>query len=90
MSKTQYAVDGKIKDASYTQPAVKIRVFINGDASFRGQILFVSPKKMSSLEVLLDNITRILRPNFGAVRSLYVPYSRRKIKVINRVLQAVK
>jgi len=51
------------------------------NSEFKGYKIYVSQKAFPSLPSLLDNITRIIRPVFGAVRSLVIPYSKVKIKV---------
>lgn len=50
-----------------------IRLMRNGDPFFTGRNFVINQKKYPMLDVFLDDASRALRANFGAVRSIYTP-----------------
>ncbi|CAF4498513.1 unnamed protein product [Rotaria sp. Silwood1] len=50
-----------------------IRLMRNGDPFFTGRNFVINQKKYPMLDVFLDDASRTLRANFGAVRSIYTP-----------------
>ncbi|CAF2120918.1 unnamed protein product [Rotaria magnacalcarata] len=50
-----------------------IRLMRNGDSFFTGRNFVINQKKYPMLEVFMDDASRTLRANFGAVRCIYTP-----------------
>ncbi|CAF3564224.1 unnamed protein product [Rotaria socialis] len=50
-----------------------IRLMRNGDSFFTGRNFVINQKKYPMLDVFLDDASRTLRANFGAVRCIYTP-----------------
>lgn len=50
--------------------AKTIHVYINGDIFFEAKAIVVHPKSTRNFESLLNGLTDVLNPKFGAVRHL--------------------
>ena len=50
-----------------------IRLMRNGDPHFPGRTFVINHRKYPMLEVFLDDASRVLHANFGAIRQLYTP-----------------
>ena len=50
-----------------------VRLMRNGDQFFPGRVFVINQRKYPMLDVFLDDASRTLHANFGAVRNIYTP-----------------
>ncbi len=50
-----------------------IRLMRNGDPHYPGRAFVINHRKYPMLEVFLDDASRVLHANFGAIRQIYTP-----------------
>lgn len=62
-----------------------IHVFINGDIFFEAKAVVVHPKSTRNFEALLNRLTDILNPKFGAVLHLKTPDGGTEIKGLDEL-----
>jgi len=60
-----------------------VRLMRNGDPYFTGRTFVINQKKYPMLDVLLDDASQALRPNFGAVRCIYTPKHGTRVRDIS-------
>lgn len=60
-----------------------IRLMKNGDPYFTGRTFVINQKKYPVLGVFLDDASRALAANFGAVRCVYTPKHGRRLRDIS-------
>lgn len=54
--------------------------YINGDEFNVPKKILVNPKRDRTFNAFLDYATRVLNPRFGAVRNIYTPEGRHRIR----------
>ncbi|XP_052085820.1 doublecortin domain-containing protein 2-like isoform X1 [Mytilus californianus] len=55
-------------------------VYVNGDEHFLPKKLLVNPKRDRTYNAFLDYATKVLNPRYGAVRNIYTPEGRHRIR----------
>ena len=60
-----------------------IRLMRNGDPFFTGRTFVINQKKYPMLDVFLDDASKALAANFGAVRCIYTPKHGRRLQDIS-------
>ena len=60
-----------------------VRLMKNGDPFFTGRPFMINQKKYPLLDVFLDDASKALSANFGAVRCIYTPKHGRRIQDIS-------
>ena len=60
-----------------------IRLMRNGDPFFTGRTFVINQKKYPMLDVFLDDASKALSANFGAVRCIYTPKNGRRVQDIS-------
>ena len=60
-----------------------VRLMRNGDPFFTGRTFVINQKKYPMLDVFLDDASKALSANFGAVRCIYTPKHGRRLQDIS-------
>lgn len=60
-----------------------VRLMRNGDPFFTGRTFVINQKKYPMLDVFLDDASKALAANFGAVRCIYTPKHGRRLQDIS-------
>jgi len=61
------------------EPARNVVVYLNGDRFYPGRKFIVSKKQLHDFDGFLNEVTRGIKPSFGAVRNIYTPSQGHKV-----------
>jgi len=61
------------------EPAKNVVVYLNGDRFYPGRKFIVSKRQLHDFDGFLNEVTRGIKPSFGAVRNIYTPSQGHKV-----------
>lgn len=61
----------------------RVTIYRNGDKNFKGRKVVINPHQLRTYDALLTQVTTLIRPNNGCVRSLRTPIGGSRIKDID-------
>jgi len=67
------------------EPAKNVVVYLNGDRFYPGRKFIVSKKQLHDFDGFLNEVTRGIKPSFGAVRNIYTPSQGHKVFGLDQI-----